>query len=228
MSSSESFYDGLSQNYSAISKDRSNYLVSVERIISSKLSHSKKEKLLDLGSGDGLRIQRIISGFDIEVTAIENSSEMCNLLRANTAITRVCESDIVRFGVEPSAYNYVTALWNVFGHIEEIDIAFNKAYESLADGGIFIFDVNNPLNISEYGIYSVTKNFFGFILGLTEKKFKLLKGGGETWVYFRPHWRYHKILRNSGFNYLSFLFLNYETGKKTTFLNGQVLVLCVK
>ena len=228
MSSSESFYDGLSQNYSTISKDRSNYLVSVERIISAKLPHSKNEKLLDLGSGDGLRIQKIISGFEIEVTAIENSSEMCNLLRTNTAITRVCESDIVKFDVEPSAYNYVTALWNFFCHIEEIDIAINKAYKSLVDGGTFIFDVNNPLNIGEYGIYSVTKNFFSFIHGLTEKKFKLVKGESETWVHFRPYWYYKKILKNAGFNDLSLLYLNYETGKKTTFFNGQILFICVK
>jgi|694.fasta_scaffold18611_4 predicted TPR repeat methyltransferase len=228
MSSSESFYDDLSQSYSSVSKDRTNYLVSIEKIISSKLSHLKKERLLDFGSGDGLRIQKIVSGFEIEITAVENSSQMCNLLRTNSAIAHVCESDIVRFDVEPAAYNYVTALWNVFGHIKEIDIAINKAYESLVDGGIFIFDVNNPLNIGEYGIYSVTKNFFSFIHGLTEKKFKLVKGGSETWVHFRPHWYYQKILKSAGFNDLSRLYLNYETGKKTTFFNGQILIICMK
>jgi SAM-dependent methyltransferase len=228
MSSSESFYNDLSQSYSSVSKTRTNYLTSVDKIISSKLTHLKNEKLLDLGSGDGLRIQKIISGFEIEITAVENSSEMCNQLRTNKAIAHVCESDIVRFNVEPSAYNYVTALWNVFGHVEEIDAAFKKAYESLARGGIFIFDVNNPLNIGEYGIYSVIKNFFSFVFGVSEKKFKLVKGESETWVYFRPYWYYRKILKNAGFNDLSFLYLNYETGKMTTSINGQILITCVK
>lgn len=228
MSSSESFYDNLSKSYTSVSENRANYLFSVDRIVSSKLSHLKKDKLLDIGSGDGMRIRRIASGSEIEITAIENSSEMCKLLRTNTAITRVYETDIVKFDVELSAYNYVTALWNVFGHIEEIDIAFNKAYKSLVDGGIFIFDVNNPINIGEYGIYSVAKNLFSFILGLTEKRFKLVKGNSETWVYFRPHWFYRKILKKAGFNDLSFLYLNYETGKKTTTFNGQTLAVCIK
>jgi SAM-dependent methyltransferase len=202
--------------------------VSVERIISAKLPHSKNEKLLDLGSGDGLRIQKIISGFEIEVTAIENSSEMCNLLRTNTAITRVCESDIVKFDVEPSAYNYVTALWNVFGHVEEIEIAIKHAYESLVAGGTFIFDVNNPLNIGEYGVYPVTKNFLSFVFGANERRFKLIKGTGETWVYFRSNWHYRKILQNAGFKDLSFLHLNYQTGNRTISCNGQTLIFCVK
>ena len=228
MSSSESFYNDLSKSYASVSENRANYLVSVEKIVSSKLSRFKKEQLLDIGSGDGMRIRRIVSGTEIEITAIENSSEMCNLLRTNTAIARVYETDIVKFDVQPSSYNYVTALWNVFGHVEEIELGIKKAYESLAAGGTFIFDVNNPLNIGEYGIYSVTKNFLSFITGVTEKRFRLIKGRGETWVYFRSNWRYRKILQNAGFNSLSFLYLNYETGKKTTPFNGQILIICVK
>lgn len=228
MSSSESFYDDLSKTYASVSESRANYLFSVERLVSSKLSHLKKEKLLDIGSGDGMRIRRIAMGSDIEITAIENSSEMCNLLRTNTAIAHVYETDIVKFDVQPSTYTYVTALWNVFGHVKEIEIAIQKAYETLAPGGTFIFDINNPLNISEYGIYSVTRNFLSFIIGVTEKRFRLIKGGGETWVYFRSNWHYRKILQNAGFNSLSFLYLNYETGKKTTPFNGQILIICVK
>jgi SAM-dependent methyltransferase len=228
MSSSERFYDDLSQNYASVLENRANYLVSVEKIVSSKLSRSKKEKLLDIGSGDGMRIKRIVLGADIEITAIENSAEMCNLLRTNSAIARVYETDIVKLDVQSSTYNYVTALWNVFGHVEEIEIAIKHAYESLVAGGTFIFDVNNPLNIGEYGVYSVTKNFLSFVFGANERRFKLIKGTGETWVYFRSNWHYRKILQSAGFKDLSFLHLNYQTGNRTISCNGQTLIFCVK
>lgn len=228
MSSSESFYDALAQSYPTISGTRASYLSSIESIISAHIVNYNNEKLLDLGSGDGLRIQKILRETQVEITAVESSAEMCRLLRNNSSISRVLESDITHFEVEPSIFNYVTALWNVFGHVEDIDTAINKAYESLADGGVFIFDINNPLNIGEYGSYSVIRNFLSFIFHGNEKTFRLITGGTETRVYFRPHWYYRKLLKRIGFRNISFVFVNYKTGKKATLFSGQLLVKCDK
>lgn len=228
MLSSENFYDKLSTSYANASEQRTNYLRSVDRLTDSFISRTKRAKLLDLGSGDGVRIQKLLLGSPIEISAVENSPEMCKLLYKNTAIAQVYEFDIVGLEVPQSSFNYVTALWNVFGHVVDIDIALKKAFESLTTGGIFIFDVNNPLNVRAYGIYPAFKNLLFLLIWRRDRKIKLKKNGNETWVYFRSAWYYRKVLKEIGFRNIRVFFIDYVSGKNANKFTGQIFIVCSK
>ncbi len=228
MSSPEKFYDALSSSYSSISRKRLLYLESIERIVNLVLSNSKGGKLLDIGSGDGLRIQRITAGTGINVTAIESSKEMCKLLRKNSGISKVYPLDISEFTEERLQFQNVTALWNVFGHVQKIQTSLKNAFNSLEYGGKMIFDVNNALNVGEYGIIAVIRNFFTFIFIKPEIKFKLVNNDESTWVYFRSHWFYKKVLKQIGFKEIRFFYIDYENGAKASLFSGQLLVICTK
>jgi SAM-dependent methyltransferase len=228
MLSSEHFYDNLSTSYAKASEQRTNYLRSVDRIASSVIVRTKRGKLLDLGSGDGLRIQKLLLGSPIEISAVENSSEMRNLLYKNPGITKIYEFDIVSLKVPRSSFNYVTALWNVFGHVVDIELALKKAFESLTTGGIFIFDVNNPLNVRAYGIFPVIKNLLFLLIWRRDRKIKLKKNGNETWIYFRSAWYYRKVLKKIGFQNIRLLFIDYVSGENANQFTGQILIICSK
>ena len=109
----------------------------------------RPEKILDLACGTGnITLPLAECGYDM--TGIDQSAEMLCLARkkADDRKIRVClsEQDIAafdaggRYDAAVCAFdgvNYLTSTSDVFS-------CFSRVYETLAEGGLFLFDVNTP------------------------------------------------------------------------------------
>ncbi len=226
MVSSDKFYDSIAKDYSAVSQERQAYLESIDKNLTSILEHKKPSALLDIGSGNGERIYKLTCNRDVDVWVLENSSVMAEFLTKYFRTSRILRSDVYEIAELSKKFDTVTALWNVFGHIHDIEQVLIQIKEKLTNDGIFIFDVNNPYNIAEYGIISVVRNWL--ILGLRKKSlaFNLVRGVINTEVYFRSLNNYRIMLERAGFTKVSVSFVNYSSGKKTNLFGGQYYFEC--
>jgi SAM-dependent methyltransferase len=232
MVNSKIFYDVMAQKkregYLSVTKKRADYLAAIDREFVKIISETKNAKLLDVGSGDGSRIQKLIKGKQIELSALDNSENFYNLLSRNTSVAHAYNLDINNFKVQYLTFNYATALWNVWGHVSDVENAFKLIFDSLAQDGIFFFDVNNPFNLREYGFWKGSRNFINSKFGQNVKSFKLVSNGIETDVFFRPPWVYREILNRIGFKNIKLTYFNYKTGARSNMFSGQVLITCHK
>ena len=227
MSSSRDYYDALATSYPEVSKSRSSYLTAIDHLVSRSIRIAKPKSLLDIGSGDGKRIFKLTDNTDTDVWALENSSEMCAILSRTIPKSRIFEADISRLSYVTETFDSITALWNVFGHIEFIDNTFAEIKERLNHGGTFIFDVNNALNVHEYGIISTMRNFWKFYCRKEKLTFSLSREDVCTNVYFRPLRWYKSELKRAGFSVIRVKFINYSTGLKTSRFRGQFYFECI-
>ena len=226
MSNSRNYYNALATSYQEVSKKRSNYLRAVDQSVADSISKINPKRLLDIGSGDGKRIFELTKKTNAEVWALENSSEMCSILSKSFPAARILEKDISELGEIPETFDTITALWNVLGHIELIEPIIYDIHERLSPCGVFIFDVNNPLNVSEYGILPSIRNWWKIHIRHELLAFNVKQGSTETDVYFRPVKSYKTIIKRAGFSKVRIKFINYSSGKQTHRFRGQIYFEC--
>src|SRR5436305_1511969 len=108
-------YELLAPHYRQISEMRAAYLRAVDRVILSRIPPDARS-LLDVGSGDGVRAQRLagVAGM-ARVVLVEPSPAMADWCRATQA-TEVWQVKAEALRATPS-FAVVTCLWNVLGHI---------------------------------------------------------------------------------------------------------------
>jgi SAM-dependent methyltransferase len=221
------FYDGIAQRYSDISLERCKYNNAIDNYITSHDNYYSFLNVLDVGSGEGERIAKLFPG-SAKITAVEESKEMCRTLRRNRKIQRVIESDSEELRVADFADNYdlITMQWNVMGHVKNPVLLLRLLYEVLDSSGLLIFDVNNPLNVSQYGIKSFLSNYAYFFLFPREKRrtFNWTLGELSTSVSFSPTRVYIKWLKSVGFKDIKVRYFDYETGDSVAPFAGQILI----
>lgn len=229
--SSKDFYDIISSKYEAVHKERSSYNLAIDNYLSSHRNQEHVVKILDLGSGSGERITKIFSKKS-RIFAVDESPNMCFLLRQNSRIEAVIESDIN--SLEPNSFesdfDLVTMLWNVPGHIRDLNSLFQFCYKVLKPGGRLIFDVNNPLNFTSYGISSGVRNFFYFYIYPRNQRrvFEITLVGLKTKVAYSPVSHYKKSLEVLGFDKIQVKYFDYDTGKRVGRFEGQILIDAIK
>jgi ubiquinone/menaquinone biosynthesis C-methylase UbiE len=226
MTNSRNYYDSIAKSYRQVSVSRKNYLDHVDRLVYKSIANDESKTLLDIGTGDGKRIFDLTDKLNIEVWVMENSPEMCSLLYRTIGKSHVMSSDISQLSTFSQTFDVITSLWNVFGHIEEIELAFSDIKNRLNPGGKFIFDVNNPFNIAEYGIISTIRNWRKIHIQREVLTFNLKNTGAETVVYFRSIGFYKCMLRKAGFTSIKVRFINYSTGSVTNIFRGQFYFEC--
>lgn len=226
MTTSRHYYNALAKSYQDVSRNRSDYLAAVDAFVANTLEQNESKKLLDIGSGDGYRISRLTKDTDIEVWALENSEEMCAVLSETIARSRIFETDISLISNVAESFDAITALWNIFGHIESIEDTFDEIREKLNHGGLFMFDVNNPFNVVEYGPISSLRNWWRFFIRRETLAFNLERANTNTEVYFRPLNFYKSKLKSAGFSEIRVKYVNYSTGKITNRFSGQFYFEC--
>lgn len=159
-------YDFIAEDYEDYSNRRSEYLESIEQIVTSYLI--PKTRLLDVGSGDGRRLEKIMRACKIsDVVAIEPSSKMANICKKRLKIRTLVESAENINSLNIGKFNAVTLLWNVIGHIptEKGRLKALKGIVSkLKPDGIVLLDVNNRHNAPSYGFWRVMyRRFIDFL-----------------------------------------------------------------
>jgi SAM-dependent methyltransferase len=180
MTNSRNYYDSIAKSYRQVSATRKKYLDHVDRLVYKSIANDESKTLLDIGSGDGKRIFDLTDKLNIDVWVMENSPEMCALLSKKTGKSHVINADISQLSAFSQTFDVITSLWNVFGHIEEIELAFSDIKNRLNLGGKFIFDVNNPFNIAEYGVISTIRNWRKIHIQREVLTFNLKNTGAES------------------------------------------------
>lgn len=225
---SSQYYNAIGSSYREISKERELYLNTIDTYTKQTLIKTNAENILDIGSGDGERILRIISGLELDLWAVENSSFMCDQLIKKIRRDRILRVDISDPSSQLPKVDVVSALWNVFGHIPSLELTLKKIHLSLNSYGTLIFDVNNPINIKQYGLVSVLRNVLNLVLLKRRLKFLLGNQNIRTEVYFRSDIEYRKLLKSAGFSNIRVRYIDYSTGEETTRLRGQMYFECTR
>ena len=226
MASSHTYYDALATDYAAVSKVKEKYLESIDNNLVIALDRKKPSTLLDIGSGDGRRIHKLTCDREIDVWVLENSSAMTKFLAEYFPHSRIVNTDVLEIFRLSKSFDMITALWNVFGHISDIEKVLAQVKSKLNADGLFVFDVNNPYNVNQYGLLSVIKNWWNLNVRKRDLSFNLIRDEVETEVYFRSQRAYRLMLQRAGFSNVCVSYINYSSGKKTKRFSGQIYFEC--
>lgn len=229
MTYSQKVYDQLADTYPEVSQERSTYLSAVDNIIIPQIT--KKNSLLDLGSGDGVRATHIAKQAQIlHVTLVENSHEMVKKCKQLDG-ARVIEESIEK--IQPTnRYDVITCLWNVLGNVDSYNDrikVLNNIKSFLKEDGVFFFDVLNRYNISYYGLQNVAIAFIKDLFRDGKNSNKIYtKYAGSREVIYNVHYFTHneilKMLEESGLRLIKVYFVDYITGKqKNKIWQGQLV-----
>jgi SAM-dependent methyltransferase len=133
-------YAGFARFYDRIMGDRSE---EIERIQSYIGRHRPQAtSLLELGCGTGA----ILSGLAgrLAVTGLDRSPEMLAIAADRVPAARLVRADMTSLRL-PVTFDVVICVFDTLNHLPGFDAwlaLFDRVHEHLADGGLFIFDVN--------------------------------------------------------------------------------------
>lgn len=232
---SQNTYDVLSTIYRKVSSEKKNYLDGVDELIIK--SAGKRKSLLDLGPGDGERINKMAKRLGVEkFILVENSSEMAKLSSKLVGSNKVVQRSITEY--RPSnKFEIITCLWNVLGHVEpysSIQGIFLNINSMLADNGLFFLDVNNRYNASAYGNWNALRNFLQDTFGFTNKKyFKFSKRINNLNVPMKVHFfsdlEISTFAKRAGLKIVESKYIDYNSGAIKKFpWQGQLFYIIEK
>ncbi|MBI4185665.1 methyltransferase domain-containing protein [Candidatus Berkelbacteria bacterium] len=230
---SSDFYTQFAPKYAIYAAGRKSYLETINRLIAEQIIDS--EQLLDVGAGDGQRVQTIVQLLHrpVSVTAVDDSSGMIEILCKRSGITAV-QADIANERLPLSqSFDTILCLWNVFGHIETAERrlrALNNLAHLLAPTGILFLDVNNRYNVAHYGLQSAIRNIAADWLRPSESNgdFPLSIEFGtrrlSTSVHIFAPWEIERLFSRAGLRITKRTVVNYATGQVVpSIFQGQLM-----
>lgn len=225
-----SYYDTIAKKYSKISKARNLYLNAINEIIVEVILTHKISSMLDVGTGDGIRLKKILHYSSIKqnkILAIEPSKKMFSIAKKQLEKRcKVVNSDI--YGVNKSKkFDCIIVLWNVIGHINNLGPFLKACEERLSPNGILIFDFNNVFNIKNYGLLNFFKNFLLFLAGKKIFSFSLSHLYEEKVNMYTKNYL-KTLLKQAKLKVYYNCYIDYDTGNKVNKFSGQNLYLCKK
>lgn len=198
--SSRIYYDITSKTYQTTSNERANYLDAIDQIVRKYLAKLEDLKLLEIGAGNGVRTKAVSNGITYKkLLLIEEPAVFAKELLTKFDKTEVHNGAVENYEHSKGTFNFAFSLWNVVSHVTEPQKYFNSINNLLEDDGLFIFDLNNRLNVKEHGLYNVAKNWLRGLYSNEALKFNLNKDGVSTGVYIYKLHEIKKLLHNSGF-----------------------------
>jgi SAM-dependent methyltransferase len=231
MLSSRKYYDYLSLNYKNEFNKRINYINSINNLIFSNYKKFKFNNFLDIGIGDGLRFEIIKKKLKIKnFLLVEESGYFYEEIKKYFTKHRIINADFLKANIKKDSFTHVASLWNVLGHVKNRDFFFKKVNKILKINGFFIFDVNNRLNIKNYGLFlfliNLLKNIFSF---RNSGYFKLQVYNKKTKVYIFTVKEIINLLEENGFKVEVIKYVDYLSGKIQPYqFFGQIFVIAKK
>ncbi|MGH9441847.1 MAG: class I SAM-dependent DNA methyltransferase [Thermoanaerobaculia bacterium] len=158
------YYDRIAGDFNAELETRRAYVSAVDDLLVAVATRLGSPSLLDVGCGNGARLEEILARIPMRAHAIDVSPRMVALARARGIDAR--EADIASSQMDAALsslrVDLVSALWNVLGHIpsrEERLTALRNMRSLLRPGGRIFFDVNNRYNAADYGWTPAIRNW---------------------------------------------------------------------
>jgi SAM-dependent methyltransferase len=133
-------YTGFAAFYDRIMGDRSEEVARVQAYISKHLPLARS--LLELGCGTGALLAGLTPG--LAVTGIDRSPQMLARAAESAPAATLVQADMTDFRLA-ARFDVVICLFDTLNHVPSFDgwlSLFSHVHEHLADGGLFIFDVN--------------------------------------------------------------------------------------
>jgi len=135
-----SIYTGFAPFYDRIMGDRTEEVDRVRSYVSRHLPGARS--LLELGCGTGALLAGLAG--DLEVTGIDQSPQMLAIARTAVPAAGLVRDDMTSF-LLPTRFDVIICMFDTLNHVPSFDgwlSMFSCVHEHLAEGGLFIFDVN--------------------------------------------------------------------------------------
>ena len=228
MQNSNCYYDNLSSTYHQVFKARKKYLDSIDQEILNFFNSITIDIILDVGIGDGIRANRYLTKYNFSQKnfyGLEPSKKMyLKALNNFEEKQNIINKDLESYQTQKK-FDLILSLWNVIGHVSNLENFIKKASQLINHDGYFIFDYNNIYNLKEYGLKSFLSNF---VLGFFKNKinFKIVNNSDYTLInYYKPSYILN-VLSSNNFKIIKKIFINYKDGSIGNILSGQTLLIC--
>ncbi|MFA4827373.1 MAG: class I SAM-dependent methyltransferase [Candidatus Shapirobacteria bacterium] len=239
MLNSQAIYDEFAPFYRKYSKEKKEYIDTIDKIISDYCVKKTIIKMIDLGCGDGVRGKSLAQKIKPEVIKmVDNSEKMIERAKKLCGV-KIAEGDFSeKRWREKDRYEVVICLWNVLGHISSYKKrlwALKNIRSVLAEEGVAFVDLSNRYNVKYYGWSKVWKNIKEDLKRPSYKNgnFKYLIDVGLKKIpsvchFFNP-WEMEKMIREAGLKIKKRYFINYENGKiEKYFWSGHIFSILEK
>lgn len=230
--SSQEFYKQYAPTYYEYAERRKRYFDSVNLEIIRFLGKNTAKSLMDVGTGNGLRIKNILASYPqlTHVLLIDNCEEV--LLEARGLVQgphiAIQLADITSPAFEAgSTFDAVLSLNNVLAHVRlaNISTALANIHKSLKTDGVFIFDINHRYNLKAYGLRAVRNYAFDLVLP-TSTSFYARTGNIKTPVDLYAPRQMKSLLHEAGFRPEYISYINYDNGAcENSFWGGQMFCI---
>lgn len=231
---SASYYDSVVPHFRDMSDVRHAYIQSVNNEVVRCMREYGTGRFIDVGCGDGVRALELAERTGWQPIGVDNSPRMVRRARALGLDT--VELDFSKPGANISTppVQAVTLLWNVLGHVPRTYrmSLLRNCRDSLVQDGVLLFDVNNSLNMRQYGLRNVIRNGFHILINSNEYTGDYLISSPDRSDIRTISHIFHvteikSMLDASGFDY-RIKYINYQTGDMTTLLQGQMFIVARK
>jgi SAM-dependent methyltransferase len=133
-------YAEFAKFYDQVMGDRSPLIERVRGYVDRYLPAA--ESLLELGCGTGAILAGLAPG--LRVAGVDRSPEMLAAAARNATTASLVEADITAFSLG-TRFDVVICVFDTLNHLPAFDSwvkAFSQVHAHLAEGGLFVFDVN--------------------------------------------------------------------------------------
>jgi SAM-dependent methyltransferase len=122
--------------------------------------HPGARTVLELACGTGALLERLRD--DYEVTGVDLSEEMLAVAGRKVPGVRLFRADMTRVSLGET-FDVVLCVFDSLNHLlsfAEWEAAFDRAREHLAEGGIFVFDVNTEAKLARFAAERTLAEWF--------------------------------------------------------------------
>jgi SAM-dependent methyltransferase len=133
-------YTEFAKFYDQVMGDRSPLIERVRGYVERYLPAA--ESLLELGCGTGAVLAGLAPG--LRVTGVDRSPEMLAAAARNAPMASLVQADIAAFSLG-TRFDVVICVFDTLNHVPTFDSwlkVFGQVHAHLAEGGLFVFDVN--------------------------------------------------------------------------------------
>ena len=179
-------YTGFAPFYDRIMGDRSDEVARIRSYISRYLPGARS--LLELGCGTGALLAGLAG--DLDVTGIDQSPQMLAVARTTMPGARLIQGDMTAFTLS-TRFDVVICMFDTLNHVPSFDgwlSLFSCVHEYLAEGGLFIFDVNTAGRLRRLdGAPPFVDEFDGNVVIMTVRSAHDSLALWETKIFDRQH-----------------------------------------